>query len=101
MKMRHKDRMKYFGIIIAALLLALVPAYAFAADAPLVIRDQEIEQTLKTMCAPVFRQAGLSPDVVRFILVEDDSLNAFVAGGQNVFIHTGLMLRTENPAELV
>ena len=82
------------------LLLLLLASPARAADAPSVIRDEEIEQALKTMCTPVFRQAGVSPQSVKFILIEDNELNAFVAGGQNIFIHTGLLLSTENPEEI-
>lgn len=65
------------------------------------IRDQEIEDTLRLMSRPIFQQAGLSPQNVRFILIQNDALNAFVAGGQNIFVHTGLILETETPDELV
>lgn len=65
------------------------------------LRDQEIENTLRTYGRPIFEQAGLSPETVRFILVQDDRLNAFVAGGQNIFVNTGLILETETPDELV
>ena len=34
------------------------------------------------MITPIFKQAGLSPDTVKFIIVESNELNAFVAGGQ-------------------
>lgn len=97
-----------FQFLTAALLAGFV---ALAHVTPLVaqsppramqlIRDQEIENTLRHMSRPIFQQAGLSPQNVRFILVQDDALNAFVAGGQNIFIHTGLILETETPDELV
>lgn len=65
------------------------------------LRDEEIEQELKTMTSSVFEAAGLSPQTVKFVIVDDPSLNAFVAGGQNIFLHTGLILETKNPAELI
>jgi predicted Zn-dependent protease len=34
------------------------------------------------------------------VLVENPELNAFVAGGQNIFLHTGLILETQDAAEL-
>lgn len=86
---------------------AVFAAFAFTPDAlaqnrsMTLLRDQEIENTLRTFARPVFEQAGLSPETVRFILVQDDSLNAFVAGGQNIFVHTGLILETDTPDELV
>src|SRR4051812_49587220 len=35
------------------------------------------------------------------MIVQDNSLNAFVAGGQRIFINTGLIMRTETPNQLV
>ncbi|MDE1151853.1 MAG: M48 family metalloprotease [Micavibrio sp.] len=91
-----------FGFL-ALFLLAFVAtaAPARAAGGMEVIRDQEIEQDLRTFCRPIFDQAGVSPEAVRFILISQNELNAFVAGGQNIFIFTGLILATDNPAELV
>ncbi|KAK0350973.1 hypothetical protein LTR94_026860, partial [Friedmanniomyces endolithicus] len=40
--------------------------------------------------------AGLRPADVQFALVNDDSINAFVAGGQIVYIHTGLIQAADN-----
>src|SRR5690606_4821266 len=65
------------------------------------IRDQETEDALHMFSLPIFQQAGLSPSAIRFILIQDDSLNAFVAGGQNIFVHTGLLLETEDISELL
>ena len=35
------------------------------------------------------------------MIVQDDTLNAFVAGGQRIFINTGLLMRTERPNQLI
>ena len=109
--MNHPPRHTRFVFrLFAAVLLggtvavsALQPpaAYAQPSKSLTLIRDQEIEDTLRLMSRPIFQQAGLSPQNVRFILVQNDALNAFVAGGQNIFIHTGLILETETPDELV
>ena len=45
--------------------------------------------------------AGLDPEAVAIVLVQDNSLNAFVAGGQRIFINTGLLLRTQRPNQLI
>ena len=74
--------------------------YAAPSQAQTVIRDEEIERDLKTLSAPLIRAAGLDEDTVRFILIEDPAVNAFVMGGQNVFLHTGLILETRNAEEL-
>lgn len=90
------------GIFMLALLACLTTAPLRAeASGMIFIRDQETEDVLHMFALPIFQQAGLSPSAVRFILIQDDSLNAFVAGGQNIFIHTGLLLETEDIAELL
>ncbi len=87
---------------IAVVLWTLVSVtHAHAADDMNILRDEETEQDLKTMITPIFKQAGLSPDTVKFIIVESNELNAFVAGGQNIFLYTELILKTDNPEELI
>jgi len=65
------------------------------------IRDAEIEHIIGSYAAPLFKAAGLAPGAVRVHLVRDSALNAFVAGGQRVFINTGLILRSESPNQIV
>ncbi len=73
-----------------------------AAWAVPLIRDAEIENTLRMYADPVFRTAGLKPSAVKLFIVQDDALNAFVAGGSNMFIHAGLILATDDsPAMLI
>ena len=96
--MRRFPRFIIAAFVLAAMLLAQAPAQAAGLK---VIRDDEIEDTVRDFARPVFEQAGLSPSTVRIILIQDPSLNAFVAGGQNMFFHTGLLMQVQNPAELV
>jgi predicted Zn-dependent protease len=77
-----------------------LPPPARAAEAS-GIRDTEIEQDIRTLAAPVWRAAGLEPHDVAIYLVNDKQLNSFVAGGQAIFINTGLILRAENANQLV
>ncbi len=65
------------------------------------IRDAEIETTIRKFSTPVFEAAGLAPEDVSIYLVRDDRLNAFVAGGLNLFLNTGLIQRTEDPNQLI
>lgn len=65
------------------------------------IRDTEIEETLLEWGDPIFQAAKLNPDSINIILVQSDVMNAFVAGGSNIFFYTGLITRTENPGELI
>ncbi len=65
------------------------------------IRDTETEQTLRLMTDPILEVAGIAPESVNVFVVNDSSLNAFVAGGQNIFVHTGLIVEARNASELV
>jgi predicted Zn-dependent protease len=65
------------------------------------VRDAEIERTLNDMSAPIFRAAGLAPSSVEIFMINDRSLNAFVAGGRRMFLNTGLMMELETPEELL
>jgi predicted Zn-dependent protease len=72
-----------------------------AAYAIPLIRDPEIEDTLRHFATPIFKEAGLKPNAVKIYIVNDDAINAFVAGGSNLFVHTGLILRSDTPDMLL
>src|SRR5207248_7349732 len=65
------------------------------------IRDTEIENDIRTLASPVWRAAGLDPKDVGIYLIQDNQLNSFVAGGQAIFINTGLILKAEAPNQLI
>lgn len=65
-----------------------------------IIRDTEIEKTLKTFAKPLLDQAGIPPDNVNIVIVKNEDINAFVAGGMNIFINTGLLFDTREVGEL-
>jgi len=65
------------------------------------IRDTEIEADIRTMVTPIWKAAGLEPSALHVYLIEDKQLNSFVAGGQNEFINSGLIMRAETPNQLL
>ncbi len=65
------------------------------------IRDAEIEGLLRLYSRPIFKAAGLNPSAVRVYIINNDKINAFVAGGQRLFIHTGLLTRAKTPNEVI
>jgi len=79
--------------------LALITATPAAAQG--LIRDAEIEDTLRVYTNPLLEAAGLDPADVDLYIVNDSSVNAFVAGGQNIFVHTGLLLAADTPNEII
>jgi predicted Zn-dependent protease len=90
------------GLALAAAGFAALCAGARAPNAAeVLLRDAETENNIKTMAAPIWRAAGLEPSDVGIYLVQDNQLNSFVAGGQAIFINSGLVLRAENPNQLI
>src|SRR5215469_17265774 len=65
------------------------------------IRDTEIEADIRTIVTPIWKVAGLEPSALHVYLVEDKQINSFVAGGQNEFINSGLIMRAETPNQLI
>jgi predicted Zn-dependent protease len=66
-----------------------------------IIRDTEIENTIRLYMAPVFRAAGLDVSSVQVCLVKDQTLNAFVAGGMKIFVNTGLLTTATTPNQVI
>ena len=65
------------------------------------LRDAEIENALRAYATPIFTAAGLDASFVRIYIVNDPRINSFVAGGQNVFVNSGLILRADTANEVV
>lgn len=81
--------------VIAAAAVACAPIVAAAQN---LIRDAEIEHALRQVAQPILQAAGL-PSSTRILVIEDSSLNAFVVDNRSIFIHSGLLLKLETPAE--
>lgn len=82
-------------IAVASLMASQTEASARAG-----IRDAEIERLLRQYSDPIFKAGGLDPKAVKIYIINDPSLNAFVTGGQNVFMHTGMIMTLDTPNEL-
>src|SRR3546814_15150072 len=82
--------------VLLLLLGPLLPQRA-AADQMQLIRDAEIENTIRIYATPLFQAAGLSPQGIRLYLVKDRAINAFVGGGLILFINPGLLTEHETP----
>lgn len=93
---------KFMAAACVALSLATwaLPARQAAAQGISLVRDAETEEMLRDFTDPILRAASINPENVRIYIVQDRSLNAFVALGQNIFVHTGLILAADTPAQL-
>ena len=79
---------------VTALMLAFAIVQPAAAQD--VLRDSETELLFRDISKPLIQAAGLDPANVRVVLLRDDTINAFVAGGQIVYIHSGLLTAADN-----
>lgn len=73
---------------------------AITASAQSIIRDAEIESILREWTDPILEVAGLPPEDVKLYIINDPSLNAFVANGQRIHLHTGLLITAETPDQI-
>jgi predicted Zn-dependent protease len=87
-------------VFAAALSAALLTVWGNTAAAISLIRDAEIEATLRFLSAPVFEAAGLGADEVDIIILSDPRPNAFAFGGRRMAVTTGLIQDMDGPTEL-
>lgn len=66
-----------------------------------IIRDAEIEGLLRLYTRPLFKAAGINPKAVTVYVLNDHRINAFVAGGQRIFVNTGLIMQSDTPNDLI
>src|SRR5205085_10208896 len=85
-------------LLMLALMLALSawqPATAQEAQ-PSVLRDTETERLFNDMSRPLIIAAGLDPNSVKVVLLNDPEINAFVSQGQTVYLQSGLIEVADN-----
>lgn len=87
---------RIFSLLTLGILSLATPAFSQG-----LIRDAEIEGILRDFTYPILESANLRPEDVGIYIVNDDSLNAFVANGQRIHLHTGLIMAAETPGQLI
>lgn len=87
----------------AALALTSVagPAAGQPRGAMPIIRDAEIEETLRDYTSPILKAAGLAPQNVNIVIVNQRSFNAFVMDGRRIFVNVGAILDSKTPNEII
>lgn len=84
-----------FLALLLAVTLSVQPAMAQS-----MLRDAETEALFAEMSAGIILAAGLQPKNVQIVLLQDKEINAFVAGGQIVYMHSGLITAAKNVNEV-
>ena len=99
-KLPHLYYMKILIKSFVTFCFLLIPFSAIA-EGISIVRDEETEKYLNDISSPVFTAAKLEPNSIKIFIVNSPVLNAFVAGGQNMFINTGLMILSNDPSLLI
>jgi predicted Zn-dependent protease len=102
-KSRLRDTRSGSAGWLARLILCLTLTFALTAQpamAQSLLRDAETEVLFDEMARPLIEAAGMRPENVEVVLIGDRSINAFVAGGQIVYINSGLITAADNANEV-
>jgi predicted Zn-dependent protease len=100
---RRKRRWLAAVAAVAFVTPTLIPPPALAQQGPRITieRDTELEELIHKEGEPMWRAAGLNPDDVHIVIMGDPDINAFTAGGQTIYVNTGLIQATKNPNQLI
>lgn len=74
--------------------------FAFNANSATLINDTEIEKEITNIIMPIAKAADIPENRLKIYIVRDDSFNAFVRGGEDIFVYTGLLKQIKNPNAL-
>jgi predicted Zn-dependent protease len=83
-----------------AIPFSAAPAMAQVCEIPGCLRDAETEAILREYMTPIWEVAGLKPSEVYIELMDDPTLNAFVANGQRIHVNTGIIMEIDKPETL-
>ena len=70
------------------------------AESITLITDAETQQFLANIVGPLYNAAGIPFRADKVYIVRDNTLNAFVSEGNNMFVHTGTLIEADNVNEL-
>ncbi|WP_062731963.1 M48 family metalloprotease [Sphingobium abikonense] len=87
--------LQFLALALTSLALMSRPALAQQ-----ILRDAETEAFMADMSAPLVKAAGMTPKNVQVLVINDPEINAFVAGGQYVWVHSGLIAQADNVNQL-
>ena len=82
---------------VAMLLFMSLPSAAYAS----MVRDTELESGLQQLMAPLLEAANYPPNSIAVRIIIDPDYNAFVAGEQIIYVHSGLLLNAKSAEEII
>ena len=84
---------KIFMILFSVIIVA-------NANGATIINDTEIERGISDIIMPIARAAKIPENRLKIYIINDDDFNAFVRGGEDIFVYTGLLKQIKNPNAL-
>lgn len=88
--------MRFLARTLAFLAALALGAQPIAAQDGGILRDAETEKLLQDLVDPLVVAAGMPKGSVDVVVVNDPSLNAFVATGQRIYLNSGLINAADN-----
>jgi len=88
-------------IIFTCLLAVVIFANLCVKATAGMIRDTELEAGLQNLMAPLVMAAGYEANSIAVRVIIDPSYNAFVAGENIIYVHSGLLLDAHSPEEII
>ncbi len=82
------------------LLILVAVLFSSPAICASIINDTETERLLNALVSPLATAADIPADRLRIHIVNDTDFNAFVSGGEDVYIYTGLLTQIRTPDAL-
>lgn len=102
---RVQTILRFYSALICTLVMLITLAQNLVAGVTfaqgVILRDSEIEDTLREYIDPLLGAADIDPQSVRILLINDSTMNAFATFGPLIVVNTGLILRCSRAEELV
>ena len=83
--------------ILLFLFSLLISTNAFCAS---LINDTETEKLLMELVEPLGKAAGIPDNRLKIHIVNSNDFNAFVMGGEDIYVYTGLLTQIKSPNAL-
>lgn len=85
---------------IFAIFFAFSLSFPMIAHAATSINDTEIERVLNELITPLATAAHIPDNRLKIHIINDNDFNAFVVGGDDIYVYTGLLTKIKSPNAL-
>ena len=83
--------------LVVFLLSVIIMMPAFGAS---LIHDTETERVISKLVSPLARAANIPENRMKIHIINDEDFNAFVMGGEDIYVYTGLLKQIKSPNAL-